>query len=56
MIKVQFSNEAAVILENHTLELLFFPQSAQVLLGTEIHCCTNTSVKQLPLYYTAFAF
>lgn len=57
MIKVQFSNEAAVILENHTLELLFFfSQSAQVLLGTEIHCCTNTSVKQLPLYYTAFAF
>lgn len=39
---VQFSKEAAVILEKNTLEIkVVFSQSAQVLLGTEIHCCTK---------------
>lgn len=38
---VQFSQEAAVILENITLEIKVSSQSAQVLLGTEIHCCTK---------------
>ncbi len=42
IVEVQFSKDAAVILENHTLEIqVVFPQSAQVLLGTEIHCCTK---------------
>lgn len=42
IVKVQFFKEAAVILENHTLEIKgVYPQSAQVPLGTEIHCCTN---------------
>lgn len=54
---VQFLNKAAVILEKpHSGDQSFFSQSAQVLLGTEIHLLYKSSVKQLPLYYPAFAF
>lgn len=57
---MQFSKEAAVILENHTLEitvvvLFFFPRAHRYYWALK-SIAVQTSVKQLPLYYTAFAF
>lgn len=55
IVEVQFSKEAAVILENHTLEItvVYFPHRYYWALKS---IAVQTSVKQLPLYYTAFAF
>lgn len=57
IVKVQFSKEAAVILENHTLEIkVVFPRAHRYYWALKSIAVQNFSETVTTLYYTAFAF